>query len=300
MWKYTKACVNPRRRKYAFPHVEIHLRSCISACGNTPKVMASQRAEILIFLWISTCGNSSGKVNFRMSIYKWIREFPWGKTCGNTRCFGDFHMRKYTRKCKFPRAEIHTERCITASGNTLNQVFKKRPEKGYHPTKEKLHPNSSVNSSRSVNNSPYNFLSVSNFRLSARQHSSAFFSSAWSIFISALKCWRSSRRYSCMSLSQVQVDGLCSVCASLWVPVQVHMACSAVFSRPSPDASVLSWPRYYCLSYNSRRFFVSSFLIRIWELLMMTLRSLAMMIWGLYSWSWWCGPSDLGLPCSTD
>ena len=33
-------------------------------------------------------------------------------------------MQKYTRKCEFPRAEIHTERCITACGNTLNQVQK--------------------------------------------------------------------------------------------------------------------------------------------------------------------------------
>ena len=33
-------------------------------------------------------------------------------------------MRKYTWKCEFPRAEIHAERCITACGNTLNQVPK--------------------------------------------------------------------------------------------------------------------------------------------------------------------------------
>ena len=33
-------------------------------------------------------------------------------------------MRKYTRKCEFPRAEIHAEMCITACGNTLNQVQK--------------------------------------------------------------------------------------------------------------------------------------------------------------------------------
>ena len=29
-------------------------------------------------------------------------------------------MRKYTRKCVSPHAEIHTEKCITACGNTLN------------------------------------------------------------------------------------------------------------------------------------------------------------------------------------
>ena len=105
MWKFTW--------DRAFPHVEIH-----------QKLWISQRAEILIFGCISTCGNSSGKVYFRMSIYKRIREFPRGKTCGNTRFFEDFHMREYTRKCEFPRAEIHAEMCITACGNTLNQVQK--------------------------------------------------------------------------------------------------------------------------------------------------------------------------------
>ena len=124
MWKYTKVCVNPRRGNTrfhmwkftwdrVFPHVEIH-----------QKLWISQHAEIHIFWCISTCGNSSGKVNFRMSVYKRICEFPRGKTCGNTRFFADFRMRKYTRICEFPRAEIHAERCITACGNTLNQVQK--------------------------------------------------------------------------------------------------------------------------------------------------------------------------------
>ena len=94
MWKYTKNCEFPNMRKYTF------------------------------FGHISTCRNSSGKVNFRMSVYKRICEFPRGKTCGNTRFFADFRMRKYTRICEFPRAEIHAERCITACGNTLNQVQK--------------------------------------------------------------------------------------------------------------------------------------------------------------------------------
>ena len=124
MWKYTKVCVNPRRgntrfhmwkftRDRVLPHVEIH-----------QKLWISQNAEIHIFWCISTCGNSSGKVNFRMSVYKRICEFPRGKTRGNTRFFADFRMRKYTRICEFPRAEIHAERCITACGNTLNQVQK--------------------------------------------------------------------------------------------------------------------------------------------------------------------------------
>ena len=87
MWKYTK--------NYGFP-----------TCGNTH------------FFWISTCGNSSGKVNFRMSIYKWIREFPWGKhagihdvsgisTCGNTHGNVNSRVRKYTRKGVLPQAVIH-------------------------------------------------------------------------------------------------------------------------------------------------------------------------------------------------
>ena len=124
MWKYTKVCVNPRRGNTrfhmwkftwdrVFPHVEIH-----------QKLWISQHAEIHIFWCISTSGNSSGKVNFRMSVYKRICEFPRGKTCGNTRFFADFRMRKYTRICEFPRAEIHAERCIAACGNTLNQVQK--------------------------------------------------------------------------------------------------------------------------------------------------------------------------------
>ena len=124
MWKYTKVCVNPRRGNTrfhmwkftwdrVFPHVEIH-----------QKLWISQHAEIHIFWCISTCGNSSGKVNFRMSVYKRICEFPRGKTCGNTRFFADFRMRKYTRICEFPPAEIHAERCITACGITLNQVQK--------------------------------------------------------------------------------------------------------------------------------------------------------------------------------
>ena len=77
-----------------------------------------------MFWCISTCGNSSGKVNFRMSVYKRICEFPRGKTCGNTRFFADFRMWKYTRICEFPRAEIHAERCITTCGDILNQVQK--------------------------------------------------------------------------------------------------------------------------------------------------------------------------------
>ena len=124
MWKYTKVCVNPCRRKYAFPHVEIHMRSCISTCGNTPKILDFQTCGNTLFWCISTCRNSSGKANFRMSIYKRIREFPRGKTCGNTQLSGDNHMQKYTRKCEFPRAELHVERCITPCGNTLNQVQK--------------------------------------------------------------------------------------------------------------------------------------------------------------------------------
>ena len=61
--KYTKFCVNPQKREFAFPqsqdsvfpHVDIHR-----------KLWISQLLEIHIFLWISTWGNSSGKVYLLM------------------------------------------------------------------------------------------------------------------------------------------------------------------------------------------------------------------------------------------
>ena len=127
------------------PHVEIHksmckstpVEICFSPCENSHEIVhfhmwkytkncgfSNVRKYSLSGVFPHVCGNWSGKVNFRMSIYERICEFPRGKTCGNTRFFGDFHMRKYTRKCEFPRAEIHAERCITACGNTLNQVKK--------------------------------------------------------------------------------------------------------------------------------------------------------------------------------
>ena len=86
-------------RKYAFPHVEIHINRVFPHVEIHQKLWISQHAEIHIV-------------------------FPRRKTCGNTRFFADFRMRKYTRICEFPRAEIHPERCITACGNTLNQVQK--------------------------------------------------------------------------------------------------------------------------------------------------------------------------------
>ena len=115
MWKYTKVCVNPCRQKYAFPHVEIHMRSCISACGNTPKIVD-----------FPTCGNTHFLVYFHMRKFERESEIPhvnlqadsWISTGKNVReytIFGDFHM----RKCE------HAERYITACGNTLNQVKKK-------------------------------------------------------------------------------------------------------------------------------------------------------------------------------
>ena len=122
----TQFNVNSHMRKSVFPrtrictvlselpHVEIHKSMCKSApaeirfppCGNSHEIAHFR------LCCISTCGNSSGKANFRMSIYKRIREFPRGKTCGNTQLSGDFHMRKYTRKCEFPRAEIYTRKDV--------------------------------------------------------------------------------------------------------------------------------------------------------------------------------------------
>ena len=149
----TQFNVNSHMRKSVFPgtricailselpHVEIHKIMCKSSpveiryspCENShqivhimhveihQKLWISKRAEILIFWCISA----------EIRAGKWISEWQFTsgfvnswKTCGNTRFFGDIHMRKYTRKCEFPRAEIHAERRITACGNTLNQVQK--------------------------------------------------------------------------------------------------------------------------------------------------------------------------------
>ena len=103
---HKEVCVNPPRRKYAFPHVETHMRSCISTCGNTPKIVDFPMCGNTHFLVYFHMRKFEREVNFRMSIYKRIREFPRGKACGNTQFFRDFHMRKYTWKCEFPRAEI--------------------------------------------------------------------------------------------------------------------------------------------------------------------------------------------------
>ena len=56
--------------------------------------------------------------------------FRGEKRAGIHDFYADFRMRKYTRICEFPRAEIHAERCITACGNTLNQVQKNSSLKG--------------------------------------------------------------------------------------------------------------------------------------------------------------------------
>ena len=45
-------------------------------------------------------------------------------------------MRKYTRKSEFPCAEIHAEMCITACGNTLNQVPKNSPKRSQKKEEE--------------------------------------------------------------------------------------------------------------------------------------------------------------------
>ena len=78
LWKYTKKCVNPHKREYAFPHVEIHKGVCISTCGNTRKIV----------------------------------KFP---ICAKTHVFVYFHMRKYPEICEnthkrkypFPHVEMH-------------------------------------------------------------------------------------------------------------------------------------------------------------------------------------------------
>ena len=96
IWKYAKNCGFPNLRKYSFFGVFPH-------------------AEIWAGKWISACQFTSGFMNFRGEKRAGIHDFFF---------FFDFPMRKYTRKCEFPRAEIHAERCITICGNTLNQVQK--------------------------------------------------------------------------------------------------------------------------------------------------------------------------------
>ena len=110
---HTKVCVNPRRRKFAFPpmwkftwdrafpHVEIH-----------QKLWISQRVEILIFWCISTCGNHEQKSEFshvNLQADSWISA---GK-----------NVREYTIFRGFPHAEIHAEMWIPACGNTRGMVY---------------------------------------------------------------------------------------------------------------------------------------------------------------------------------
>ena len=116
LWKCTKICVNPRKQKYDFPHMEIHIRWCISTWGNIPKIVN-----------FPTCENFL--VYFHMRKFKRENEFPhvnlqadlWisaGKNMQEYMFFFNFHMRKYTWICEFLRAKIHAERCITACGKT--------------------------------------------------------------------------------------------------------------------------------------------------------------------------------------
>ena len=100
-------------RKYAFPHVEIHMRSCISACGNTPKIVN-----------FPTCGNTHFLVYFYMRKFEREGEFLHVSLQADLWISAGKNVREYTFSCWFPRAEIHAERCITACGNTLNQVQK--------------------------------------------------------------------------------------------------------------------------------------------------------------------------------
>ena len=101
MRKYTKNCEFPNVRKYSFfcvfPHAEIQVGK-----SKFPHVNLQSDS------WISAGKN--------------IREYTF--FCGFP------HVETYTRIREFPRAEIHAERCITACGNTLNQVQKIVPKGG--------------------------------------------------------------------------------------------------------------------------------------------------------------------------
>ena len=133
------------------PHVEIHKSMCKSApaeirlspCGNSHEIVHFRmwkytkncgfpNVRKYSFFWcISTCGNSSGKVNFP---HVNLHADSWISTGKN--------VQEYTIFRGFPHAEIHAEMwipacgnnaesCITACGNTLNKVQKTSSILGY-------------------------------------------------------------------------------------------------------------------------------------------------------------------------
>ena len=120
MWKYTKVCVNPRRGntrfhmwKFTWDRVFPHMRSCISACGNTPKIVN-----------FPTCGNTHFLVYFHMRKFERESEFPHVSLQADLWISAGKNVQEYTFFCRFPHAKIHADMWIPACGNTLNQVQK--------------------------------------------------------------------------------------------------------------------------------------------------------------------------------
>ena len=107
-----KSMCNPRRRKNTFPHVEIHMRSCISACGNTPKIMD-----------FPACGNTHFLVYFHMRKFEQESEFPRVNLQVDSWILAGKNVQEYTIFQRFPHAEIHAEMWIPACGNTRGKVY---------------------------------------------------------------------------------------------------------------------------------------------------------------------------------
>ena len=102
-----------------FFHVEIHMRSCISARRNTPKIVdfpMCGNTHFLVYFHMRKFEResefpqvnfASGFVNFHGEKRAGIHLFSGISTCGNTRGSVNFRMRKYTRKGVIPHAVIH-------------------------------------------------------------------------------------------------------------------------------------------------------------------------------------------------
>ena len=102
MRNYTVLCV--------FPHAEIHAKMCISAWGNTLENVYLRRCGVIFSEAVTRINEfphaemQAVMCKSQMRIYTILRVFMW----------------KYTWKCVFPHVEIHTDKCNTACGNTLN------------------------------------------------------------------------------------------------------------------------------------------------------------------------------------
>ena len=121
--------------------MRIYTRKCeFSRMRKFTKMQVSAYEDILLLLWISTCGSapekiplcgfSQSSVNSRMRRYSVPCEFPHEETCitpcgytrekvnfprrGNSPNFDFPHMRIYTYNCEFPLVEMHPKMRISA------------------------------------------------------------------------------------------------------------------------------------------------------------------------------------------